>query len=277
MQMICIIWRAACSGRDDLVRKGAQRRTEKIGRVLPAVISAAVLCIFLLLLCVIRGVLSPGAGPLIEAGHLEKGDQVTFGHFEQDADTGNGPESICWIVLDVRDDTALLLSREVLMAMPFHERRDYITWEDCTLRKWLNEDFAREAFTEEEGALILTSQLDNPPNPRYETHGCGSTRDRIFLLSLNEASAYLRTAQDRYTIGSAEASRYASVLHLETEGEDSEYAGRANWWLRTAGAEQYSAAFGDRDGSIYEAGADVSHETFCGIRPAVRVKIPERR
>ena len=63
----------------------------------------------------------------------------------------------------------------------------------------------------------------------------------------------------------------------KTEGEDSEYAGRANWWLRTAGAEQYSAAFGDRDGSIYEAGADVSHETFCGIRPAVRVKIPERR
>ena len=277
MPMICIIWKAVCSGRDDQVGKEANKRTVKRSGVWSAVISAAALCVFLFLPILIRRAVFPAARPLTEAGRLEKGDQVTFGRYEQDADAGNGPEPVCWIVLDVRDDTALLLSREVLMAMPFHERRDYITWEDCTLRKWLNEDFAREAFTEEEGELILTSQLDNPPNPRYETHGCGSTRDRIFLLSLNEASAYLRTAQDRYTIGSAEALRYASVLHLETEGEDSEYAGRANWWLRTAGAEQYSAAFGDRDGSIYEAGADVSHETFCGIRPAVRVKIPERR
>lgn len=273
MPMICITWRAALSGRDDEERMAAHRQTKKRGRAWHAVIWTAVLCLFLCLFLLIRQSLPAGKKPLGEAGHPEKGDLVTFGNFEQDGDTSNGPEPISWIVLEAGEDSALLLSEDVLMAMPFHETRANVTWEDCALRAWLNEDFMADAFSEGERGQILAQQLDNPSNPRYETHGCGSTRDSVFLLSLNEASAYLRTAQERYSVGSARASRYAGLLHLETEGEESEYAGRANWWLRTPGAEQYSAAFTDRDGSIYEAGADVSHETFCGIRPAVRVRI----
>lgn len=36
---------------------------------------------------------------------------------------------------------------------------EVITWEQCTLRAWLNGDFCNEAFTEEEKAAILVSDL----------------------------------------------------------------------------------------------------------------------
>ena len=236
-----------------------------------AVTAAAVLCSILFL----RVGLSLLAGPpdLADVKTPAKGDLVLFGSFEQDAENGNGPEPICWSVMDAENDRVLLLCRDVLLAAPFHETRENITWKDCTLRSFLNTDFLETAFTKEEREKILLSRLDTPPNPRFSTKGSGQTEDRVFLLSLQEASAYMGTAQAREWTGSAAATPYAVLKHLQTGEEGTDTAGKANWWLRTAGAEQYAAAFVDRDGSIYESGADVSHETFCGIRPAVWVRI----
>ena len=48
------------------------------------------------------------------------GSIVTFGQYEQDNNTGNGPEEIEWIVLDVQDGKSLLLSRYGLDAKPYN-------------------------------------------------------------------------------------------------------------------------------------------------------------
>ncbi len=217
---------------------------------------------------------------LRETAELSKGDIVRFGKFEQDSDSSNGAEEIDWIVLDVQpvDDEgsgmkALLMSRDVLLAIPLHNVYEDITWDKCSLRAWLNDEFYSEAFDEEEQARVLLSENANHANPSFEPHGCADTKDKVFILSLEEAKAYLRTEEDRSVIGSADASRYAVIKHLETEEEGSENAGKACWWLRTPGVYQYSAAFVDRDGSIFENGAIANHETYCGVRPVVWVKI----
>ena len=40
------------------------------------------------------------------------GDLITFGTYEQDNNPDNGPEPIEWVVLDVKDHKALVISKE---------------------------------------------------------------------------------------------------------------------------------------------------------------------
>ncbi len=245
---------------------------------------------------------SSGGGTVrvLEAKNVSKGDVVRMGTFEQDGDSENGAEEIEWIVLDVQpagedmadtgldtdaetalsaeeDDgtglKALLISRDVLQAIPLHNVYEDITWDKCSLRSWLNDEFYNESFSDEEKDKILTSKNLNHSNPEYDSKGCGTTEDQAFILSLEEAKAYLRTDEDYALIGAADGTEYAKVTHLEVGEESTEEAGKACWWLRTPGVYQYSAAFVDRDGTIFENGAIANHETYCGVRPSVWVEI----
>jgi hypothetical protein len=74
----------------------------------------------------------------------DKVDIVSFGSFPQD-DTGR-KTPIEWLVLEVSDGTALLLSRYGLAARPYHAAPGAVTWADCDLRGGLNHDFLMEAF-----------------------------------------------------------------------------------------------------------------------------------
>lgn len=53
------------------------------------------------------------------------GSSIYFGQYEQDNNSGNGPEPIEWIVLDIQDDRALLISKYGLDIQPYkYEDRD---------------------------------------------------------------------------------------------------------------------------------------------------------
>jgi hypothetical protein len=56
------------------------------------------------------------------------GDIVRFGDYD-------------WRVLDVQDDKALLLSEKIIEMREYNYDLVDITWETCTLRKYLNESF----------------------------------------------------------------------------------------------------------------------------------------
>ena len=118
---------------------------------------------------------------------LKVGDLVTLGHYEQDNNTGNGKEPVEWYVLAVEDGCALLLSRYVLDYLPYHSQPlafgTKISWEDCTLRAWLHNDFLNMAFSEEEKKQIAesTNIIYLPGNK-----GTTSTQDKIFLLGISD-------------------------------------------------------------------------------------------
>ena len=63
------------------------------------------------------------------------GNIVTFGRYEQDNKTENGPEEIEWIVLDYdeKNQKTLLLSRYGLDAKRYNEDYQVTTWSECTL------------------------------------------------------------------------------------------------------------------------------------------------
>ncbi|MBR2038590.1 MAG: hypothetical protein IKA09_12835 [Lachnospiraceae bacterium] len=100
-------------------------------------------------------------GVALEKPSIQIDDIITFGNYEQDGFRKNGAEPIEWIVLDVQEDKALLLSCYALDSQPYNKAYTPVTWEECTLRNWLNSTFLNAAFTEDEKKKIEITEIDN--------------------------------------------------------------------------------------------------------------------
>ena len=197
---------------------------------------------------------------------------VRFGHYEQDNDSGNGREKIEWIVLDIQGGKALLTSRYGLDMLPYNTKYDNVTWETCTVRKWLNNDFISAAFSQEEQIAILTTRVDNSEEQNYSKwneNKVNDTADRIFLLSYAEANRYFGvTFEDE---GNKKArikpTAYAKAQGAETSKvyrtEDDEEAG---WWfLRSPGYYLHSASCVDSKGGLSQPSVE---RLGAVVRPA---------
>lgn len=167
---------------------------------------------------------------------LSIGDTVVMGYY--------GGEKIEWIVLDYDPSAnqALLISKYCLDAIPYHAGSSYGSWENSTLRRWLNNSFINQAFTQEERDTIVTTHLSNPDNPDFDIDGGNDTTDRVFLLSYEEAVYYFPTQGSRkakptdYCLSNG---CYDPVKYAEENGTelDPEAVGYTWWWLRTPGID----------------------------------------
>lgn len=130
--------------------------------------------------------------------HINVDDTMKFGNYHG---------AVEWLVLDKKDGKELLISKYCLDAKEYdkNENNESVTWETCTLRQWLNDEFIDEAFAEKEKALICDTYLQNPDNPEYGTDGGNDTTDKVFLLSIDETSKYLSDN----IVRKAEATDYA--------------------------------------------------------------------
>ena len=132
--------------------------------------------------------------------YREVGSVVIFGIYPQ-TKKGTDQTPIEWIVLDY-DETnhkALLISKYGLDAVPYNKKYKEITWEQCTLRAWLNGKFLKKAFSAKERTAILITDVDNSSGQGYSkwnTNGGNNTQDRVFLLSYAEANRYLAVTYD---------------------------------------------------------------------------------
>ncbi len=183
------------------------------------------------------------------------GDYVFFGTYEQDNDTANGKEDIEWLVLEVKDGKALLISRHILDCKPYSENYATVTWENCTLRTWLNREFITTAFTVEEQAMIPTITVPANTNPEYDTNPGTATQDQVFLLSITEANTYF---------SSNDARQCAPTEYAVANG--------AYWWLRSPGDSQYVAAYVTLDGDVVEYGRNVRNVNGA-VRPALWINL----
>ena len=86
------------------------------------------------------------------------GSVVLFGSYEQDNDISNGPEIIDWTVLDKKDNKLLLISNNALDCQPYNISDTDITWENCSLREWMNDT---------SGSVDVAWILRSPGNSQY--------------------------------------------------------------------------------------------------------------
>lgn len=148
-------------------------------------------------------------------------------------------------MLDKKDGKLLLTSKYALKELPYNNREEAVTWETCSLRKWLNGTFREWAFNEKEQDFIVTTNVKNedniakeehPIDGLYHTKGGNDTKDKIFLLSIKEAEAYFGSDSARKVSSAQNNMRYV------------------NWWLRSPGGDSYYAALVEKSGGVNKTG-----------------------
>ncbi|MDO4829547.1 MAG: DUF6273 domain-containing protein, partial [Clostridia bacterium] len=196
------------------------------------------------------------------------GNYVTLGNYPQTSD-GNDNTPIEWLVLESDGETALLVSRYTLERMSYNEKEEDTTWEKCTLRGWLNNEFFDKAFSAEEKQYILQSDVSADENPKYSTNPGNATKDKVFLLSIVEADKYFESDDARMCA----PTDYAIKRGIYTSNSN-RVDGRKTcyWWLRSPGFYSCNATLVSAGGAIEKYGYTVYPNTLA-VRPCVRVRL----
>lgn len=137
-------------------------------------------------------------------------DSVYYGNYAQSDSAGATKDPIKWRVLSnnsndtqAQNKQLFLLSDQNLDVQPYNTSHTSITWEKSTIRSWLNgyaasentcgtdytsNNFINTAFSTDEQGAIAETYVYNRPNPDWSTDGGNNTNDKVFLLSIEEAS-----------------------------------------------------------------------------------------
>ena len=194
------------------------------------------------------------------------GDTVILGSYEQDNNLDNGKEPLEWIVLDVQNDQAMLLSKYCIDTVIFYPERVPMYWGKSDLRAWMNGDFLTQTFTAEEQARILTTTVKND-NPHGMKGAGEDTLDKVYLLSKTEVLHFFPTMAERVAYPTEYAKSKGCTLSPKT--------GSCRWWTRTPGARKMDICGMRLDGRITAYGMqDVDWPTNT-MRPVMWVQYGE--
>lgn len=209
--------------------------------------------------------------PPVPDSLVTKGSLITFGHYEQDNNLDNGKESIEWVVKNIKEDKAFIVSNYILDAKPFDENRKSNLWKDSTLRAWLNNEFMSAAFNEEEQSAILITMVDNSNNQAHysnekDNDTSKNTEDKIFVESYADFAWF-----PHFVIEKATPTKYAIANGADFSGN----SGR--WWFRTPslsfGAKKTDGRYGcSGENYWYDMDADIGKEEI-GVRPALWIDL----
>lgn len=184
---------------------------------------------------------------------------IAFGRYPQASKNENA--LIEWLVLKNDGSKALLISKYALDCQRYNTSGTDVTWETCTLRRWLNGSFINSAFSAEEQKQILhiTVTVDRSP---YRTNPGNNTKDRVFLLSIAEAQKYF---------GSKSVRQCQGTVYCFAQGAYKVGDGYCLWRLRSPGSSGCTA-YVYNDGSINEYGYPVDEGTIA-VRPALWIDL----
>ncbi len=201
---------------------------------------------------------------------MQAGDKILFGSYE-------------WRVLDIQNNTALIITEYIIEYRAYHNAYKDITWADCSLRKYLNSEFY-DKFTAADKSRIIPVINKNSDNQWYGTKGGEDTQDSIFLLSIEETvcryfgdsslKLYNPGKNQRYWFERKDENNSKRTARLENKKESSWW-----WWLRSPGRVSIKAVYIHGDGNIGIQGNNIlkgnisDGECKGGIRPALWLKL----
>ena len=159
---------------------------------------------------------------------VEVGSYIQYGTYPQ-TKSGTDRTPIEWLVLGRKENKALIISRYGLDAKAFNnESVGRTSWEECSLRSWLNNEFLKEAFTGDEQKLIAQTSIRNSSDRVWILPGGADTQDRIFLLSWNEANEFFCEDDDRMCRPTPYALEHGAEMQMDENVKES-----SQWWLRS--------------------------------------------
>ena len=222
----------------------------------------------------INPITDPDSSPTY--GSLWKGNYVYFGKYNK--------EPIRFRVLDDSSDrfggeTLFLDSDNVLFEHVFDDAPYSKIWEECSLRKYLNNQFYNDSFTDTEKSAVWSSRADSHDYP-------GDVIDLMDYISTDYKS-YTPLKDDKIFVLDIEDVCNKKYGYAYWDGMDS-YSKKSNhqktypesdscWWLRSAKTDfSNSVAYVDQKGYfansvIQDPGSDPSSDIPIGVAPALNI------
>ena len=187
-------------------------------------------------------------------------------------------EPLLWRVLEVRNGTALLLSHMAIECEPFQKNLADVSWENCTLRSFLNgyeakenvsginyskekDNFLDMAFSLKEQNAIIKDLVRNEDNYYFGVDSGDKTFDKIFLLAESELFIYDSSEIHGFSPHDEVVDRakqfkptdYAIWKGVWKESIESN-SGNVFWLTRTTGYTHSNVVYVDESGNMYNRG-----------------------
>lgn len=191
-------------------------------------------------------------------------DVIEFGRYPTGAD--GSVEPVKWIVLAKDGSRRLLITREIIDCIPFNNEHAIVSWDKCSLRKYMNNDMFNTLFSRDEKKRVVTTVNETEPNEKYSQDPPFSTKDKLFVFTIYEVSKYFPDQPSRC----AKPTPYAEKKGVYPEPSE-DYHGY--WWLRTPSDRNYT--YSTRvwwDGELSRIGTPAEDEEI-GVRPAVWIDL----
>ena len=185
-----------------------------------------------------------------------------FGRYPQEDESTKSV--IEWTILQRKGNKALLISKCVLDCAQYNNTYSRVTWENCTLKKWLNTIFLTKAFNLEEQSLIIDESGDSAiPNNTSVTNN--TSVSKVSLLTDAEAKQFIDCGLKKYRT-THYSDMHGAIYHVDGVG----FGGKrvSPCWLRSDKKDLFGAII-EHDGNIKEM--RYPDGMACGIRPIIWV------
>ena len=216
-----------------------------------------------------------------EADYIEGAQKsnVYFGTYLQSGDKTNGfnIDPIKWRVLSNSAGKLFLLSDKNLDVVQYHTEFEKVTWEESTIRSWLNgygasaniqdadygsDNFIGTAFENAEQLALLEVEVLNSKR----VNGGNDTNDKVYLLSIDEVT------NTTYGFTYDNTRQSANTAYVAARGENRKAEGQNDiWWLRSPGGSDYDAAEVLIYGGVHYDGYRIGYND-C-VRPAINLNL----
>lgn len=200
---------------------------------------------------------------------ISVGDIISFGFYDQKCIAAFWflHEPIEWIVLEVQESEAVLLSLKGLESGRFDSHHSFEGWENSSLREMLNDDFISGAFSPEQLKLLVRSKIETVGfrfhNNRWNQYR-EQTEDFVYVLSKEEFFRYEQLFNDNGLMDLWDCKATGNALFPEAEG---------NWpWYLRSGDEHGVDIV--RENKIESYPADAYDGDYpCAVRPVIRIRL----
>ena len=199
------------------------------------------------------------------ANQIHVGDRFAFGRYAPTGETESAP--VFWTVLAAEPDRMLVLAEKILDMQPYHNTETPVRWEDCDLRRWLNDYFLNTAFCDQERRQIWVPESAEDPmgDLLWQLFGMETVtaqiQDQVFLLNGTDLDAYFPH----------EGLFYTGLSTTATEAVEKMSGSDLCWWLRSSMQGSPFAYIVSPCDSVGASRIDGSNRN--GVRPAMWLRL----
>lgn len=209
-------------------------------------------------------------------------ETVKFGSWYLYDKTGKTKDKLRWHILKKDKNCALLITEDIIDVRPFHNQNEDINWSTSDLRKWLNDEFYNEAFTDSEKKYIysvrnedfryLTKNYNFTKDKIEKIGNVGESIDKVFILSGSEINYYLKDKinNEFIELQNANLSRYAKEKQKGIDMVISELSPNSYWTRETYETDNVAEVVDEYN--IIHTNYIPVNSSYIGVRPVIWVK-----